>query len=46
MGSLQLSKQESTQWLTVALPYIPDAVGPASHLGIVHVKGSHSFLIG
>jgi hypothetical protein len=46
MGSLQLSKQESTQWLTVALPYIPDAVGPASHLGIVHVKGSQSFLIG
>jgi hypothetical protein len=45
MGSLQLSKQASIQWLTMALPYIPDAVVPASHLGFAQVKGSQSFLI-
>jgi hypothetical protein len=31
----------STKWLTVALPYIPDAIVPAPHLGFVQVKGSH-----
>jgi hypothetical protein len=36
----------STKWLTVAPPYIPDAVIPAPHLGFVQVKGSRSFLIG
>jgi hypothetical protein len=29
MYSLQLSGQVSTQWLTVASPYIPDTVVPA-----------------
>jgi hypothetical protein len=28
------------------LPYIPDTVVPASHLGFVQVKGSQSFSIG
>jgi hypothetical protein len=32
----------STKWLTVAPPYIPDAVIPAPHLGFVQVKGSQS----
>jgi hypothetical protein len=35
----QLSKHASTKWLTVALPYIPDAVAPAPYLGFVQVKG-------
>jgi hypothetical protein len=30
----------STKWLTVAPPFIPDAVVPAPHLGFVQVKGS------
>jgi hypothetical protein len=30
----------STKWLTVAPPYIPEAVVPAPHLGFVQVKGS------
>jgi hypothetical protein len=46
MCSLQLSKHASTKWLTVAPPYIPDAVVPAPHLGFVQVKGSQSFPIG
>jgi hypothetical protein len=46
MCSLQLSKHESTRWMTVAPPYIPDAVVPAPHLRFVQVKGSQSFLIG
>jgi hypothetical protein len=46
MCSLQLSKHTSTEWLTVAPPYIHDAVIPAPHLGFVQVKGSQSFLIG
>jgi hypothetical protein len=46
MCSLLLSKHASTKWLTVAPPYIPDAVVPAPHLGLVQVKGSQSFLIG
>jgi hypothetical protein len=44
--TLQLSKHTSTKWLTVAPPYIPDAVVPAPHLGFVQVKGSQSPLIG
>jgi hypothetical protein len=40
--SLPLSKHASTKWLTVAPPYIPDAVVPALHLGFVQVKGSQS----
>jgi hypothetical protein len=32
--------------MTVAPPYIPDAVVPAPHLGFVQVKGSQTFLIG
>jgi hypothetical protein len=40
MCSLQLSKHTSTKWLTVAPPYIPEAVLPAPHLGFVQVKGS------
>jgi hypothetical protein len=35
MHSLLLSKHASTRWLTVAPPYIPDAVVPAPHLGFV-----------
>jgi hypothetical protein len=46
MYSLQLNRHMSTKWLTVASPYIPDAVIPAPHLGFVQVKGSQSFLIG
>jgi hypothetical protein len=46
MCSLQLSKHTSTKWLTVAPPYIPDAIVPAPHLGFVQVKGSQSFRIG
>jgi hypothetical protein len=46
MYSLQLSGHVSTKWPTVAPPYIPDAIVPASHLGFVQVKGSQSFLIG
>jgi hypothetical protein len=46
MCSLQLSKHASTQWLTVAPPYIPDAVVPAPHWGFVQVKGSQSPSIG
>jgi hypothetical protein len=46
MYSLQLSRYLSTKRLTVASPYIPDAVVPASHLGFVQVKGSQSFPIG
>jgi hypothetical protein len=46
MCSLLLSKHTSTKWLTVAPPYIPDAVVPAPHLGFVQVKGSQSPLIG
>jgi hypothetical protein len=44
--SLQLSKHASTKWLTMAPPYIPDAVVPAPHLGFVQVKGSQSFPMG
>jgi hypothetical protein len=44
--SLQLSRLASTKWLTVAPPYVPDAVVPAPHLGFVQVKGSQSFLVG
>jgi hypothetical protein len=29
--------------MTVALPYIPDTVVPAPHLGFVQVKGLQSF---
>jgi hypothetical protein len=36
----------NTKWLTVAPPYIPDAVVPAPHLGFVQVKGSQSPSIG
>jgi hypothetical protein len=46
MGSLRLSRYASTKFLTVAPPYIPDAVVPVPHLGFVQVKGSQSFLIG
>jgi hypothetical protein len=46
MCSIQLSKHTSTKWLTVAPPYIPDAVMPAPHLGFVLVQGSQSSLIG
>jgi hypothetical protein len=46
MCSLLLSKQAGTKWLTVAPPYIPEAVLPAPHLGNVQVKGSQSFQIG
>jgi hypothetical protein len=46
MCPFQLSKHASTKWLTVAPPYIPDAVVPAPHLGFVQVKGSQSFLLG
>jgi hypothetical protein len=46
MYSLQLSRHVSTKWLTVAPPYIPDAVVPAPYLGFVQVKGSQSFPIG
>jgi hypothetical protein len=46
MCSLQLSKHTGTQWLTVAPPYIPDAVIPAPHLGFVQVKASQSFPTG
>jgi hypothetical protein len=42
MCSLQVTKHASTKWLTVAPPYIPDAVVPAPHLGFVQVKGSQS----
>jgi hypothetical protein len=35
-----------TKRLTVAPPYIPDAVVPAPHLGFVQVKESQSFPIG
>jgi hypothetical protein len=45
MCSLLLSKHASTKWLTVAPPYIPVTVVPASHLGFVQVKGSQSFPI-
>jgi hypothetical protein len=38
MCSLQLSANTSTKWLTVAPPYIPDAVVPALNLGFVQVK--------
>jgi hypothetical protein len=44
--SLQLSGHVSTKRLTVAPPYIPDAVVPAPHLGFVQVKGSQSPSIG
>jgi hypothetical protein len=43
---LLLSKHTSSEWLTLAPPYIPDAVVPAPHLGFVQVKGSQSFMIG
>jgi hypothetical protein len=46
MCSLQLSKHTGTKWLTVAPPYIPDAVAPPPNAGFVKVKGSQSFLIG
>jgi hypothetical protein len=46
MCSLLLSKHTNTKWLTVAPPYIPDAVVPAPYLGFVQVKGSQSFPIG
>jgi hypothetical protein len=46
MCSLLLSKHASTKWLTMAPPYIPDAVVPAPYLGFVRVRGSQSFLIG
>jgi hypothetical protein len=46
MCILLLSKHTSTNWLTVASPYIPDAVVPAPHLGFVQAKGSQSPLIG
>jgi hypothetical protein len=39
-------RHTSTKWLTVAPPYIPDAVIPAPHLGFVQVKVSQSPLIG
>jgi hypothetical protein len=42
MCSLQLSRHKSTKRLTVAPPYIPDAVVPAPHLGFVQVRGSQS----
>jgi hypothetical protein len=45
MYSLLLSKHTGTKWLTVAPPYIPDAVVPAPHLAFVQIKGSQSFLI-
>jgi hypothetical protein len=35
MCSLLLSTHTSTKWLTVAPPYIPDAVVPAPCLGFV-----------
>jgi hypothetical protein len=44
MCSLLLSSMQA-QWLKVA-PYIPDAVVPAPHLGLVQINGSQSFLIG
>jgi hypothetical protein len=46
MYSLQLSGHMSTKWLTVAPPYIPDAVVPAPHLAFVQVKGSQSPSVG
>jgi hypothetical protein len=33
-------RHTSTKWLTVAPPYISDAVVPALHLGFVQVRGS------
>jgi hypothetical protein len=45
MCSFPLSSTK-TKWLTVAPPYIPDAVVPAPHLGFVQVRGSQSFPIG
>jgi hypothetical protein len=44
--SLLLTKHAGTKWLTVAPPYIPDAVIPAPHLGFVQVKCTQSFPIG
>jgi hypothetical protein len=41
-----VKQHASTRWLTVAPPYIPDAVIPAPHLGFVQVKGSQSPSIG
>jgi hypothetical protein len=46
MYLLLLSRHANTKWLTVALPYIPDAIVPALHQGFVQVKGSQSFMIG
>jgi hypothetical protein len=46
MCSLLLSKHANTKWLTVAPPYIRDAVVPASNLGFVQVKDSQSPSIG
>jgi hypothetical protein len=46
MNLLQLSGHGSTKWLTVAPPYIPDAVVPSPFLGFVQVKGSQSLLFG
>jgi hypothetical protein len=46
MCSFLLSKHTSKKWLTVAPPYIPDAVVPAPHMEFVQVKGSQSPLIG
>jgi hypothetical protein len=46
MCSLQVTKHASTKWLTVAPPYIPDAVVPTPHLGFVQVTGSQSPSIG
>jgi hypothetical protein len=43
---IPVTQHASTKWLTVAPPYISDAVVPAPHLGFVQVKGSQSFLIG
>jgi hypothetical protein len=45
MCLLQMSRHVSIKWLTVAPPYIPDAVVPAPHLGFVQVNGSQSFSI-
>jgi hypothetical protein len=44
-GASTYSLQLITKWLTVASPYIPDAVPPAPYLGFVQVKCSQSLSI-
>jgi hypothetical protein len=39
MYLLQLSRHVNIKWPTLAPPYIPDAVAPASNPGFVQVKG-------